>query len=150
ARVEEYCAQSLALFEEVGSAWGQGFSLNNLALAAYQVGDLERAGELAARSVGLFRELGTPMSLAEVLTTQGLVAHAAGEGTGARAALAEALRLAEAHGPRGVVAAALEALGALERDEGREERATRLFGAAAALRARMGTPTLPANERLYQ
>jgi hypothetical protein len=34
--------------------------------------------------------------------------------------------------------------------QGHPERAARLFGATAALRTRMGTPILPANERLYQ
>ena len=44
----------------------------------------------------------------------------------------------------------LEGLAGIAVAQGHPERAARLFGAAAALRTRMGVPLLPANERLYQ
>ena len=44
AQVRMYCEETLALFQDLGHNW-VGFSLNNLALAAYQDGDLRAGGK---------------------------------------------------------------------------------------------------------
>ena len=142
ARVRAYCEETLALFEELGHNW-VGFSLNNLALAAYLDGDLALASRRAAESMALFRDLQAGPSLAEVLVTAGRIKGAQGEATAARADLGEALTLAWAHGPRLVVAAALDEIGLQAVRKGHALHGVQILGAATALRGAMGTPVRP-------
>jgi len=72
AGVRAYCEETLTLFRELGHTW-VGFSLNNLALAAYLDGDLALATRRAEESVALFRGLRAGPSLAEALVTLGRV-----------------------------------------------------------------------------
>jgi hypothetical protein len=79
-----------------------------------------------------------------VLVTLGGVLRARGDCSGAHAALAQALQLAWAVGPRVLVALSLEGLAAgLAVHPGQAGLATRLLAGAAALRAQMGTPLRP-------
>jgi tetratricopeptide (TPR) repeat protein len=139
-RVRAYCEESLPIFRDLGQKWRIGFSLNNLALAAYLEGDLTLAARTAAESEALFRGLDVVWGLEEVLVTVGRVKGAQGEAVAAHMCLAEALTLAWAKGPRWVVGAALEELGAQAVRQDREQRGVRLLAAAAALRQAMGTP----------
>jgi predicted ATPase len=143
ARARELGEESAAIFRELGEHWGVGFSLNNLALAAYIEGDLARAAALGAESVALFRHLKMESSVAEALLTMGRIHHAQGAEAAARDDLSEALRLAWITGPRWLVAAALEALAGPATQSGQAHRATRLLGAAAALRESMDAPIPP-------
>jgi predicted ATPase/transcriptional regulator with XRE-family HTH domain len=145
-RVRALCDECLLVFRDLGEQWAIGFTLNNLALASYQDGDLAAAAMLAEQSVAVFRALRTGSNIAEALTTLGMVACARGDAQHARAALQEALRLAQADAPRWIVAADLEALAALAVREDAPARAARLLGAAATVRADMGAP-LPATRR---
>ena len=110
AQVRAYCGETLAMFRDLGHAW-VGFSLNNLALAAFQDGDLAQAERLAEEGETFFRDLQAGPSQAEVLIIRGRIRGALGEAAAARANLAEALDLAWAKGPRWVVAAVLDGLG---------------------------------------
>jgi tetratricopeptide (TPR) repeat protein len=139
AGVRAYCEETLALFRELGHTW-VGFSLNNLALAAYLDGDLEQASQRAEESVALFRGLHAEPSLAEVLVTVGRVKGAQGAAATARASLAEALDLAWATGPRLIVAAALEELGVQAVRQGQAQHGVHLLGAAAIIHQAMGAP----------
>jgi tetratricopeptide (TPR) repeat protein len=138
-------AEALALFGELGHHWATGFALNNLALAAYLDGDLGLAASRAGESEKLFRDLQAEPSLAEVLVTVGRIKGALGEAEEARAALAEALGLAWATGPRVVVAAALEEIGVQALREGRSGPGVQLLAAATTLRQAMGAPVRPAD-----
>jgi tetratricopeptide (TPR) repeat protein len=138
----------LAIFREFGTQWAMGFTLNNLALAAYLDGDLAQASALSSESVALFRELQADSSLAEVLITRGHVFRAEGNRERAYEALAEALRLAVAKGPQLIVAIALEGLASLIAQSGAVACAVQVFAAAASLRARMGTPRRPLDQVL--
>jgi WD40 repeat protein/predicted ATPase/transcriptional regulator with XRE-family HTH domain len=140
AKVREYCEPSLAIFRESEMLWAIGFSLNNLALAEYLDGQLERAFTLARESLALFRTLQADGSIAEVLVTVGQIARAQGDQAAANTALTEALRLARAVGPHLTVAAALEGLAGLATQPSQTLRAVQLLAAASALRAQMGTP----------
>ncbi len=144
AQVRAYCEESLALFGDLGHNW-VGFSLNNLALAAYLDGDLALAASHAVQSAALFRGLQALPSLAEVLITLGRITMAQGEVETARATLAEALTLAWAKGPRFLIASALEAHGMLAVRQGQARHAVELLAAAATLRRAMGTPVRPAD-----
>jgi hypothetical protein len=145
ARMRLYCEESLALFRELGHQWAIGFSLNNLALAAYLDGDLTQAASRAEESEAIFRGLRAGPSVAEVLVTLGRVREGQGVATAARVDLAEALGLAWAQGPRWVVAAALEALGAQAVRQVRVPHGVHLLAAASRLRQAMGVPVRPAD-----
>jgi hypothetical protein len=126
--------------------WAIGFALNNLALRAYQEGDLMHAFALVSESVSLFRAQQADASLAEVLITQAQILRAQGDGAAAYTALREALQLAWVVGPRLMVAAALEGLASVVVAQGVAQLAVQCLAAASALCARIGAPMRPADE----
>jgi len=144
AAVRAYCEETLTLFRELGHTW-VGFSLNNLALAAYLDGDLTLAARRAEESVTLFRGLHAGPSLAEALVTLGRVRGAQGAAADAWAHLSEALTLAGVAGPRFVVAAAVDALGVQAVRQGQARHGVYLLGAVARMRQAMGAPVQPAD-----
>jgi tetratricopeptide (TPR) repeat protein len=143
-RVAEYCEESPAHFRDLGHTL-VGFSLNNLALAAYLDGDLALAASRAQESEALFRGLQAEPNLAEVLVTVGRIKGAQGEAAAAVASLSEALTLAWAKGPRWVVAAALEELAVQAVRQGHVQHGVHLLAAVARLRQVMGAPVRPAD-----
>jgi hypothetical protein len=68
-----------------------------------------------------------------------------GDAVAAYDALTEALRLAQAVGPRLMVAAALEGLASVVVAQGHVDLAVRHLATAAALRVQMGAPMWPAD-----
>ena len=78
--------------------------------------------------------------------TLGQILQAQGAEAEAHAALTEALRLAQAVGPRLLVAAALEGLASVVVAQGHAELAARLLAAASVLRVQMGTPIRPVDQ----
>jgi DNA-binding CsgD family transcriptional regulator len=142
-KLRSWSEASLATFQELNQPWGLGFSLHNLAIAAYQEGDLERARSLCEESAAIFRRLGVRGGLTEVLVSLGAVLRATGEPAAAIAALSEALQGASTVGPRWLVAASLEGLAGVAAEFGQSAHAARLAGAAATLRAAIGVPVRP-------
>jgi tetratricopeptide (TPR) repeat protein len=140
------CRQALALFRETGNAFYTGLVLHNLGLAARYQGDYQHAEALLAESLSTLRQTAGAPAIAEVLTDVGVVALEQGQYDRAQQAFAESLMTATTW----TLGTVLEGLAGSAVAHGHPERAARLFGAAAALRTRMGTPILPANERLYQ
>jgi tetratricopeptide (TPR) repeat protein len=142
------CRQALALFQQTGNAFYTGLVLHNLGLAARYQGDYQRAEALLAESLSTLRprQSAGATAIAEVLTDVGVVALEQGKYERARQAFAESLETATTW----TLGTVLEGLAGIAVEHGHPERGARLFGAAAALRTRMGTPVLPANERLYQ
>lgn len=137
------CEESLAIFRELGEPLGEGFSLHNLAVAAYRDSNLGLARTLGEESLDIFRRLDVGRAMAEVLASLGLILDAAGEPAPALAALTEALRLAWRVGPRWVVAAALEGLAQVEAGQRQDRVAVELISSAAAVRMEIGVPVRP-------
>jgi tetratricopeptide (TPR) repeat protein len=144
--VIELCRQASVLFQETGNALYTGLMPHNLGLAARYQGDYRRAEALLAESLSTLRQTSDIAACAEVLTDVGVVALEQGEYGRAQQAFAESLVTATTW----TLGTVLEGLAAIAVAQGHPERAARLIGAAAALRTRMGTPIVPANERLYQ
>jgi predicted ATPase len=140
------CRQALVLFRETGNAFYTGLVLHNLGLAARYQGDYQRAEALLAESLATLRKSAGPAAIAEVLTDVGIVALEQGKHEQAQQAFAESLVTTTTW----TLGTVLEGLAGSAVAHGHPERAARLFGAAAALRTRMSTPILPANERLYE
>ena len=142
ADARDRCEESLAIFRELGEPLGEGFCLNNLALAAYGEGDLDLARTLSEESWPSFvawmsgRDGGGAGSLGPILDT-------AGDPASALAALTEALRLALRVGPRWVVAATLEGIAKVAAGQRQDLVAVELASGAAALRMEIGVPVRP-------
>ena len=149
-RVRAYGEQALAILRELGMQWAIGFTLNTLALGAYYAGDLARALRLIRESEALFRDLNAAGSLAEILISVGKIERRLGDMAAAYSTLTEALRLAQATGPRLFVAASLEGLASVAAEQGQADLTVRLLAAAAALREQMGTPVRPADQRALE
>jgi predicted ATPase/class 3 adenylate cyclase len=136
---------SLAVWRELGDAWGTARTLNNLGYEAYLQGDLDEAVSLLDEGVMLAREAGDRLVLGYILDSRGVVAEAQGELERATELYQEALALAQSMGNPLVEAFALSSLAGMATRQGQPARAARMWGAASALRDAIGT-RLPLEE----
>jgi tetratricopeptide (TPR) repeat protein len=164
ARAQALIEQSLSLYQELGDSSDMAYALGALAGLAADCGDFGRAQALCAESVRRFRELGDARGLAVELSLQGRIAALQGDDDRAIAAYTECLSLHHATVGADLVFS-LEGLAqVLARRATHHARgsllepAVWLFGAAAALRARLGPaasrawsiPLTPANRDEYE
>ena len=143
-----FYAQSVAAGEEAGLPVGS--ALRGLGETALATGDLAGARSLLEQALALAREAATARGEAAALTALGRLARAEGDLPGALSMQHQALQLRHHAGHAGGTAESLEAVGGLLVEAGRHERATRLLGAAAALRGTHGCPRHPAQESAHQ
>ena len=136
AQTVELCGETLHLFRERRDTEGTAWSLLNLAAAALYSGDLDSAERRLEECLSWSRAGGFKEGIAWSLNLLGNVLRARGETARATSILQDSLQLHWELGDRWRSASVLEALGGLLRDP-------RLLGAAAALRARLGTPVPP-------
>ena len=143
ADARDLCQESLAIFRELGEPLGEGFSLNNLALAAYGEGDLDLARSLGEESLAIFRRVDVRNAMVDVLPSLGAILDAAG-GAGSS--------LGRADGGVAAGSASRTAMGSGchpggHRQRGRRSRAgphgRRDGQRAAALRTEIGVPVRP-------
>ena len=113
------------------------------AAAALYSGDLERAEERLDECLSWSRAGGYKEGIAWSLNLLGAALRKRGEAWRAETILQDSLRLHWELGDRWRSCSVLETLGGLRRDP-------RLIGAAAALRARLGTPVPPVERRQYE
>ena len=125
------CEESLVIYRDLGDPLGEGFSLHNLAVAAFAERNLEQAQTLCEESLAIFQRL-------DVRGARG-GAGQPGADPGHRWAarvrprgLTDALELAWRVGPRWVVAASLEGIANVAARQSR--RSWRLSFAARPLR----------------
>jgi tetratricopeptide (TPR) repeat protein len=136
------------LLQDLQDSLHAGYALNILGLAARARGQYRRAAALIEESLAQFQDL--RVLGMEVLTSRGLVALDEGDYRSATASFAASLALLRTATPMWVVAAGLEGMAALTAEQGQAERAARLFGAAEALRTKLGTPIWPVNGAWYE
>ncbi|HET8627272.1 MAG TPA: LuxR C-terminal-related transcriptional regulator [Thermomicrobiales bacterium] len=134
-------AESLALARELGDPWRIALALHNLGVATEGQGDYARAAARYEESVALFRDLGDEQGVAHGLANLGQAVEEQGDRARAAALYAESLALFHLLGERWPLARALTVLAraAAGRGPAGAARAARLFGAAEALRAAIGT-----------
>jgi len=142
ARTFELCEGTLQLFRDRRDTQGVAWSSLNLAAAALYSGDLDRAEARLEESLSWSRTGGFKEGIAWSLNLLGYVLRARGEKKRAEQILQDSLRLHWELGDRWRSSSVLEALGGLRCDP-------RLFGAAASLRVRLGTPVPPAERPQY-
>ena len=146
ARAAALYQKSLTLFRESGERWGIAVVLGNLGSVAWYQGEYARASELFEKSLALFRELGDARNIASVLHDQGSVTLEQGHYDRATARFKESLALLKEQENKSDLAACLEGLARVAGMRGQPVPAARLWGAAEAIRASIGTP-LTARER---
>jgi non-specific serine/threonine protein kinase len=138
----ELCEGTLQLFRDRRDTEGVAWSLLNLAAAAFYSGQSDRAEERLDECLSWSRAGGYREGIAWSLNLLGYVLRERGEAWRAETILQDSLRLHWELGDRWRSCSVLEALGGLRRDP-------RLLGAAAALRARLGTPVPPVERERY-
>jgi predicted ATPase/class 3 adenylate cyclase/DNA-binding CsgD family transcriptional regulator len=146
AAARRYYEESLTAEQELGNRHGVALSLSNLGLVVAEGGDPERARMLGEESLAIFRELGDRAGAAHAFHNLGDLALDQGDLAAAGAHYTACLALWDEVGDRGGVACALEGfagLAAAGAHAADGDRALRLAGAAATLRATLGLPLSP-------
>jgi predicted ATPase/Tfp pilus assembly protein PilF/DNA-binding XRE family transcriptional regulator len=141
--------ESLALARQMGNKQHSATALLNLGDVAHYQGDDDKAAALYRDSIALFREIGFKQGLASALLGLGTIAQARCDEEQAAACYGESLALSRDLGDKEAIAYGLEGLAAVALGCGRLRRATRLFGAAAALRTAIAVPLPPAERAGY-
>jgi len=136
ARTLDLCEGTLQLFRDRRDTEGVAWSLLNLAAASLYSGKLDLAEARLEECLSWSRAGGFKEGIAWSLNYLGYVLRVRDEAQRAQEILQDSLRLHWELGDRWRSASVLEALGGIRRD-------SRLLGAAAVLRTRLGTPVPP-------
>jgi tetratricopeptide (TPR) repeat protein len=136
--------EGLTLARECADTLMAGYALHNLGVAAWQQGDRAQAGSLF--TIALTSLEPAAEGRAEVLASVGLMALGERDFARAGRAFADSLRTGRT---RWLVSTNLEGLAGVAVGQGEAELATRLFGAADAMRASSGTPVRPMHQEQH-
>jgi predicted ATPase len=142
--------ESLALFQSLNARGNIAILLANLGIIAQGQDNPFLAQQHYAASLRLFRELGDRRGAAIVLGYHGSMLLKQGDIPGALAQHTESLVLYRDLNERLGVADRLESIAAVRAAQNKFEDAARLWGAAEALRADLGTPIWPVNQPDYE
>jgi len=142
--------KSLALFREIGDKWGVAAASMLLGQEALQRGDVTTARSLTKESVQLCREVGHRWIMSQALTILAKVAETEHDKLMARTLYQESLDVAREVGDKVLIALGLEGLARMVVTQGEPVWATRLWGAAAALRDTIGAPMPPIERAGYE
>lgn len=113
--------ESIECFRTAGDHWGVAYSMNDLGLAMFLLGDPAEAKRLQAQSLSIFTEIGDKRGRAFVLHNLGVVAGHLGEVAEAREYLREALDIRYAIHHVWGAAMTLIQLGVIERLAGGDD-----------------------------
>jgi predicted ATPase/DNA-binding CsgD family transcriptional regulator len=139
---------ALAIRRQLGDTGGIAYICWALGEVALRDGD-PAAPELLDRALTLFRETGDRLGESFALHSLGRVAQQGGDHLTALADLHAALRIRQEYGDRLGIVACLEAVAGLAAEQDQVETAARLFSAAAAERAALGTPIPPVHQPFH-
>jgi non-specific serine/threonine protein kinase len=147
--------EALALFRELGDLVFIAFGLSGLGEAALRTGQYERAQTLLEESLAIRRRLGQRWGMGTSLGTLGWLALRQGRMDEMRDYMAESLAIRVEIGDKGGIAWCLEKLAEAASQQAGSgqtdlQRAVRVFGAAAALRAPVGSVIDPADQPDYE
>lgn len=121
----------------------EAMARQKLGQVALREGKIEEARERLEELLALNRDLGDREEIGITLRLLGEAAEAGGEASVARAYYVESLTVFRSMEHKWGIAWGLTRMGCLAAMDGEAERASRLFGAAAALREAMGAPVPP-------
>jgi predicted ATPase/DNA-binding XRE family transcriptional regulator len=141
--------ESLAMSRDLGDVWSIATVLDNLGEVERELGDRLNAVVDCEESLALRRELGDTWGTADSLSTLALLACEGGDHDRADALYKESLSLYRKVGDKWRSAVCLEGLASVAAARDRMEDAARLFGAASAVRERIGHPLSPVDRPVY-
>jgi tetratricopeptide (TPR) repeat protein len=136
-RALQFFNQSLAIYRELAAPLAAAIDTLDLGRTFQGLGEPERAGELIDEALSTFRDLGHRPGIAWALACRALLALEGGAVETALSPLSQSLGLAD--NPE-QTAAIFEGIARAATLLGLPERAARLLGAAAALRAERESP----------
>jgi predicted ATPase len=142
--------QSMKIRVELSHRPGIASSLGSLGKVACEQGDYASACARYDEAAAIWRELGEKRNVSECLLKLGNAAIQLGHFDSARYSYRESLGICRELGDTPGITGALEALAALSANEGGNERAAMLWGAAAAVRKTSGAPQPPDQQNLYE
>jgi predicted ATPase/DNA-binding SARP family transcriptional activator len=144
-RAQSRLRSSLRRFEQLADQESVATALMNLGAVAFYAGDPDRAASLLDTALERFAAQGFPEGVGWAHNLRGLVELRAGRTDRAAAHFALSLAVHRQVGDRWRTASVLEALAEVARLDGDPVRGASLLGAAAWIRAEIGTP-VPACE----
>ena len=145
----DHLEKFLTLARQTGDPTLLSFAFSGLGEAAVRQGQVERAASLLEQGLTLHRERGDKWGTGTVLGTLGWVALRRRDFNRMRDWLSESISLRTETGDRGGLAWCLEKLAEAAHLQGRSEIAVEVFGAAAVLRAPIGSVIDPADQSEY-
>jgi len=148
--VSSMLEESLALFRGLGDKWGVASVSMVLGRVALLQGDVTTARSLAEESVRLCREVGHRWDAIQSIAILAKVADAQHDRAAALVLYQKSLDLAREVGDKILIASGLEGLAGAVATRGDPIWATRLWGAAVALRDTIGAPMPPIKRAGYE
>jgi len=140
AQATALLTEALDLFRTLDATQYVGFVLNALGIMSYEQGYSERAAALFTEALSQFRIVGETNGTAYALTNLGKIALASGHVDQAAAYYRDSLVLRQEHGEEMSIAGCLRGLAIVAVHSKQSGVAASLFGAAEALRERIGLP----------
>jgi non-specific serine/threonine protein kinase len=142
--------ESLSLQRELGDKRGIAMALNNLGATYFlYLDDYPMAKSLLEECLSMRRTFGDHQGIAEAVNNLGLIAWLQGDFAAARMHQEESLRISQQLRDRRSVAIYMEDLGMALSSESQVEKSVTLWGAAAALREKVGSPEDPHTKPLH-
>jgi predicted ATPase/transcriptional regulator with XRE-family HTH domain len=141
---------ALALAREAGDVVTVIGTLSNLGEVSHARGDLMQAEAFYAESLTVAETMANPLVTARSLTNVAIVAAELGQLRRAAGLHQDALRVYFEVGDRRGIASSLEGIAAAAASLGQANLAARIFGAAATLRAAIGSPVPVIEQAMHE
>jgi len=143
AQAQTLYEESLALFRQVGDKAGMASSINSTGILARLQGDLTQAVACHQESLALRQEIGDRLGTSLSLNSLGYTYLARGDTSDAERCFVQSLTVLREQGDKSHIVLDLVGLATTARLLGDPLRAARLYGAAQALRKRVGSAIEP-------
>ena len=138
--------ECLVIFHAVGDTTGVAWTLNYLGDLARESVDSIASRSYYEQSLSAFRQLGDGWGIASALSDLARLSAAQGQHQNAEMLYGESMKIFRDLGHQRGIARVLECFAVGAAAQSRPQQALRLAGAAAALRQRIGTPLIPAEQ----
>jgi predicted ATPase len=146
ARAHALYDECLAMFHEAGDSAGVAWTLNYLGDLVQESVDFIAARSYYEQSLSAFRKLRDDWGVASALCDLARLSAAQSKHRDAERLYCESIRMFQTLGHKRGVARVLECFSVTAAAQSRPEQSLRLAGAAAALRLRIASPLIPAEQ----
>jgi predicted ATPase/class 3 adenylate cyclase len=146
SRLEE----ALDLHRQLGDKNGIAMALSGLSEVAVREGDLEKASQLIEASLAIRKEIGYKWGIGVSYGTWAWIAMRQRNWQAASDRLLESISIRKEIGDKGGMAWCLERLAEIALENHADERSVKIFSAASALRASIGSVIDPADQPVYE